>query len=55
LLIIRAESTPRELCKRTLEIVGKHLHGVILNEATVDSNAYYRYLSDYYQGPTKNS
>jgi capsular exopolysaccharide synthesis family protein len=54
LLVIRAGSTPRELSKHTVEILGKRLHGVILNEATVDSNAYYRYLTHYYQGPTKN-
>jgi Mrp family chromosome partitioning ATPase len=51
LLVIRAESTPRELSKRTFEILGKRLHGVILNEATVDSNPHYRYMSAYYAGP----
>jgi len=54
LLVIRAESTPRELSKRTFEILGKQIDGVILNEATVDSNGYYRYLSDYYQEPKKS-
>jgi len=48
LLVIRAQSTPRELSKRALEMLGKRLHGVILNEATIDSNPYYRYLSNYY-------
>ncbi len=50
LLVIRAESTPRELSRRSVEILGKHVRGVIFNEATVHSNAYYRYLSDHYQG-----
>lgn len=47
LLVIRAESTPRELSKRTFEILGKRLHSVIFNEATIDSNPYYRYLTSY--------
>ncbi len=44
LLVIRAESTPRELSKRAFEMLGKRLHGVILNGATIDSNPDYRYL-----------
>jgi capsular exopolysaccharide synthesis family protein len=48
LLVVRAASTPRELAKRTIEILGKRLHGVILNEATIDSNPYYRHLSKAY-------
>ncbi len=38
LLIIRAQSTPRELSRRAFEVLGKRLHGVIFNEATIDSN-----------------
>jgi capsular exopolysaccharide synthesis family protein len=48
LLVIRAQSTPRELSKRAFEMLGKRLHGVILNEATVDSSPYYGYLSQSY-------
>ena len=51
LVVIRAEGTPKELSKRTFEILGKHVCGVIFNGATVSSNPYYRYLSGYYQGP----
>ena len=49
LLVIRAQSTPRDLATRAFELLGKHLSGVILNEATIESNPYYRYLSDYRQ------
>jgi len=55
LLVIRADGTPRELCKRAFEMLGKRLSGVILNSATVDSNPHYRYLSNYYSGtPAKH-
>ena len=37
LLIIRAQCTPRELSRRAFEVLGKRLHGVIFNEATIDS------------------
>jgi len=50
LVVVRAEVTPKELSKRTFEILGKHVCGVIFNNATVGSNPYYRYLSGYYQG-----
>ena len=49
LLVIRAQSTPRDLATRAFELLGKHLSGVVLNDATVESNHYYRYLSDYRQ------
>jgi len=49
LLVVRAETTPRELTKRAIEMLGKHLRGVIFNEVTVDSNPDYRYLCDYTQ------
>lgn len=48
LLVIRADSTPRELSKRSFDILGKRLYGVILNGATIASNGYYRYLGKYY-------
>jgi capsular exopolysaccharide synthesis family protein len=44
LLVIRAQSSPRELTKRAIEMLGKGLRGVILNEVTVESNPHYRYL-----------
>jgi capsular exopolysaccharide synthesis family protein len=47
LAVIRTHSTPRELAVRTFEVLGNRLSGVILNGATVDSNPYYRYLSEY--------
>jgi capsular exopolysaccharide synthesis family protein len=49
LLVIRAQSTPRELSKRAIEVIGKHLYGVILNEVTVDFNPYYRHFKRYYR------
>jgi capsular exopolysaccharide synthesis family protein len=49
LLVVRAQSTPRDLAMRAFELLGSHLSGVILNEATIESNPYYRYLSDYRQ------
>jgi Mrp family chromosome partitioning ATPase len=50
LLVIRAQSTPRELSRRAFELLGTRLHGVIFNAATVDSNPYYGYLGPHYQG-----
>jgi len=50
LLVIRAQTTPRELSKRAFEMLGKSIHGVIFNEATVDSNPYYGYLDQQYLG-----
>jgi capsular exopolysaccharide synthesis family protein len=50
LVVVRAESTPKEMSKRTFEILGKHVCGVIFNNATVSSNPHYRYLSGYYAG-----
>jgi capsular exopolysaccharide synthesis family protein len=49
LLVVRAQSTPRELTTRAFELLGNHLYGVVLNEATIESNPYYRYLGDYRQ------
>ena len=47
LLVVRAQSTPRELTTRAIELLGNHLSGVVLNEASIESNPYYRYLADY--------
>ena len=49
LLVIRVQATPKELARRAFDVLGKRLHGVVLNEANVSSTPYYRYLSDYYQ------
>jgi Mrp family chromosome partitioning ATPase len=48
LLVIRVQVTPKELLRRACDVLGKRLQGVILNEATISSTPYYRYLSDYY-------
>jgi Mrp family chromosome partitioning ATPase len=50
LLVIRARSTPRELSSRAFELVGKRLHAVILNEATIESSPHYSYLRGYNLG-----
>jgi protein-tyrosine kinase len=55
LLVIRAQSTPRELSGRAFEILGTHLHGVIFNAATVDSNPYYGYLDPHQGADTKRA
>jgi capsular exopolysaccharide synthesis family protein len=55
LLVVRAQSTPRELAKQSVEILGKQLRGVIFNEVTVDSNPHYRYLNNYYYPQTSDS
>lgn len=56
LLVIRVLVTPRELLRRACDVLGKRLHGVVLNEATISSTPYYRYLSDYYHpGARKTS
>ena len=51
LLVVRAQRTPRDLLTRAFEMLGDRLSGVVLNEATVESNPYYRYLSDYRHEP----
>jgi len=50
LLVVRAQSTPRELCKRAIEMLGKRFYGAIFNEVTMDASPYYRYLTKHYQG-----
>ena len=49
LAVVRTHSTPRELAVRAFELLGNRLFGVVLNGATIESNPYYRYLSDYRQ------
>lgn len=57
LLVVRAQSTPRDLLTRAFEMLGDRLSGVVLNEATVESNPYYRYLADYRHkaGPSRRT
>jgi capsular exopolysaccharide synthesis family protein len=47
LLVVRARKTPRQLVTRSFELLGDRLSGVVLNEATVESNPYYRYIAEY--------
>jgi capsular exopolysaccharide synthesis family protein len=49
LLVIRAQSTPRELSRRAIEAIGKHLYGVIFNEVTVDFSPYYGQIKQYHR------
>ena len=51
LLVVRAQRTPKDLAKRAFELLGRRLHSVILNAATIQSNPHYRYLSRYYHSP----
>jgi Mrp family chromosome partitioning ATPase len=55
LLVIRAQTTPRELSRQAFEMLGKQLRGVIWNDATIHSNPYSRYLSQYYHGAAPGS
>jgi capsular exopolysaccharide synthesis family protein len=47
LLVVRAQSTPRDLTARAIELLGDNLSGVILNEANIETTPYYRYLTKY--------
>jgi capsular exopolysaccharide synthesis family protein len=51
LLVIRAQRTPKDLTKRAFELLGRRLHSIIFNGATIHSNPHYRYLSRYYHSP----
>jgi|SRR5262245_43831606 len=51
LLVVRVQSTPRDLLTRTFEMLGDRLSGVVLNEATIESNPYYRYIAQYRHTP----
>ena len=55
LLVVRAQSTPRDLVTRACELLGDHLFGVVLNEANLESNPYYRHLTAYRQSATVSS
>jgi Mrp family chromosome partitioning ATPase len=47
LMVVRVHGTPRELVKKSFQLVGQRLRGVILNEANLCSESYYRYLTSY--------
>jgi Mrp family chromosome partitioning ATPase len=50
-LVIRARRTSRELMAKSFEALGDRLRGVILNEATLCLDSYYRYLGRYHADP----
>jgi Mrp family chromosome partitioning ATPase len=47
LLVIRARRTSQELVTKSFEALGDRVRGVILNEATLCLDSYYRYLGRY--------
>jgi Mrp family chromosome partitioning ATPase len=55
LLVVRAQTTPRELSKRAIELLGNRLRGAIFNEVTVNSDPHYRYLRNYTQASDTKS
>ena len=48
LMVVRVRTTPRDLLRRSFELAGERVRGVILNEATLCWDSYYHYLSNYY-------
>ena len=50
LLVVRVRVTPRELVEKSMQLLGSHLRGIILNEASLCWDSYHRYLASYY-GP----
>jgi len=48
LLVVRTRVTQRELVLKVLELLGDRLVAVLLNEATLCLDAYYRYLGAYH-------
>lgn len=47
LMVVRVRTTPRDLVRKSFELVGDRLRGVILNEATLCWDSYYHYFSHY--------
>jgi capsular exopolysaccharide synthesis family protein len=47
LLVVRAQSTPRASVARALDLLGEHVLGVVLNEASVETSPYYRRLDEH--------
>lgn len=45
-MVVRVRTTPRDLVRRSFEIVGDRLRGVILNEASLCWDSYYHYFSN---------
>jgi Mrp family chromosome partitioning ATPase len=48
LLVVRVRSTPVDLVQKSFKMLGDRVRGVILNEATLCWDSYYRYLSGYH-------
>lgn len=48
LMVVRVRTTPRDLVRKSFEMVGERLRGVILNEATLCWDSYYHYFSHYH-------
>ncbi len=48
IFVVRVRKTPEELLRKSVETLGSKLWGVLLNEATLCQDSYYRYLSGYY-------
>jgi Mrp family chromosome partitioning ATPase len=47
LLVVRAQCTSRDAIIKAVELLGDHLIGVVMNDASVESKPYYRYLAQY--------
>lgn len=47
LLVVRVRSTPVDLVRKSFQMLGDQVKGVILNEATLCQDSYYHYLSGY--------
>ncbi|HEY6248409.1 MAG TPA: CpsD/CapB family tyrosine-protein kinase [Candidatus Angelobacter sp.] len=52
LLVVRARVTPRVLIERSIELLGSHLHQVIMNEGTECADSSHRYFSGSYPYPS---
>lgn len=52
-LVIRVRSTPVDLVRKSFQMLGDQVKGVILNEATRSQDSYYHYLSKYYSDAQK--
>ncbi len=47
LLVVRAQCTSRDSILKAVELLGDHLAGVVMNDASMESKPYYRYLAQY--------
>ena len=50
LLVVRVRSTPVDLVRKSFQMLGDRVKGVVLNEATLCQDSYYHYLSSYHAG-----